>query len=61
MEQWIEREYPQIKRLAQREKAETYFEDDVGIRSDPPSLGLVSRISECLKPLEIQVPIYQRP
>lgn len=34
VEQWIEKEYPQIKRLARREKAEIYFEDEAGIRSD---------------------------
>jgi len=34
VEQWIEKEYPKIKRLAQREKAEIYFEDEAGIRSD---------------------------
>ena len=34
VQQWIEKEYPKIKRLARREKAEIYFEDEAGIRSD---------------------------
>jgi len=34
VQQWIEKEYPAIKRLARREKAEVYFEDEAGIRSD---------------------------
>jgi len=34
VEQWIEKEYPAIKRLARREKAEIYFGDEAGIRSD---------------------------
>jgi transposase len=34
VQQWIEKEYPTIKRLARREKAEIYFEDEAGIRSD---------------------------
>ena len=34
VQQWIEDEYPKIKRLAKREKAEIYFEDEAGIRSD---------------------------
>jgi transposase len=32
--QWIEEAYPKIKQLARREKAEIYFEDEAGIRSD---------------------------
>jgi len=31
---WIEEDYPKIKQLARREKAEIYFEDEAGIRSD---------------------------
>jgi transposase len=34
VEQWVEKEYPKIRRLARREKAEIYFEDEAGIRSD---------------------------
>ena len=34
VEQWIEEEYPRIKQLARREKAEIHFEDEAGIRSD---------------------------
>jgi transposase len=34
VEQWIEEVYPKMKRLARREKAEIYFEDEAGIRSD---------------------------
>ena len=34
VEQWIEEDYPKIKQLARREKAEIYFEDEAGIRSD---------------------------
>jgi transposase len=32
--QWIEKDYPNIKRMARQEKAEIYFEDEAGIRSD---------------------------
>jgi transposase len=34
VEQWIEEDYPKIQQLARREKAEIYFEDEAGIRSD---------------------------
>jgi transposase len=34
VEQWREEEYPRIKQLAREEKAEIYFEDEAGIRSD---------------------------
>jgi len=34
VEQWVEEDYPKIKELARREKAEIYFEDEAGIRSD---------------------------
>lgn len=32
--EWIERDYPKIKKLALKEKAEIYFEDEAGVRSD---------------------------
>lgn len=32
--QWIEEDYPKIKQLAKQEKAEIYFEDEAGVRSD---------------------------
>ena len=31
---WLAEDYPHIKRLARRHKAEIYFEDEAGIRSD---------------------------
>ena len=34
VQQWLKKEYPQIKALAQREKAEIYFGDAAHIRSD---------------------------
>jgi transposase len=34
VQQWIEEDYPKIKQLARRQKAEIYFEDEAGIRSD---------------------------
>ena len=34
VQQWIEKDYPNIKRMARQEKAEIYFEDEAGIRSD---------------------------
>jgi transposase len=34
VQQWIEEDYPKIKQLARQEKAEIYFEDEAGIRSD---------------------------
>lgn len=34
VEQWLNREYPRIRALAKREKAEIYFEDESGVRSD---------------------------
>jgi transposase len=34
VQQWIEEDYPKIKQLAHRQKAEIYFEDEAGIRSD---------------------------
>jgi transposase len=34
VQQWIEEDYPRIKQLARRQKAEIYFEDEAGIRSD---------------------------
>ena len=33
VERWIEEDYPKIKRLARRHKADIYFEDEAGIRS----------------------------
>jgi transposase len=32
--EWIERDYPKIKKLALKGKAEIYFEDEAGVRSD---------------------------
>ena len=32
--QWIQEDYPKIKQLAKQEKAEIYFEDEAGVRSD---------------------------
>lgn len=34
VEQWLKREYPRIRALAKREKAEIFFEDESGVRSD---------------------------
>ena len=34
VQQWLKKEYPQIKALAQKEKAEIYFGDAAHIRSD---------------------------
>lgn len=34
VERWLEEEYPQIRRLARREKATIYFGDEAGVRSD---------------------------
>lgn len=34
VEQWLKKEYPRIRALAKREKAEIYFEDESGVRSD---------------------------
>jgi transposase len=34
VQQWIEEDYPRIKQLARSQKAEIYFEDEAGIRSD---------------------------
>jgi hypothetical protein len=34
VQQWLKKEYPKIKALAQREKAEIYFGDAAHIRSD---------------------------
>jgi len=34
VQQWIEEDYPKIKQLARRQKADIYFEDEPGIRSD---------------------------
>jgi hypothetical protein len=34
VEQWLKREYPRIRALAKREKAQIYFEDESGVRSD---------------------------
>lgn len=34
VKQWIEEEYPKIKQLARQQKADIYFEDEAGIRSD---------------------------
>lgn len=31
---WLDKEYPRIKRMAKREKAGIYFEDEAGLRSD---------------------------
>lgn len=34
VKQWLEKEYPKIKRKAKKEKAEVYFGDEAGMRSD---------------------------
>ncbi len=34
VEQWLKREYPRIRALAIREKAETFFADESEVRSD---------------------------
>jgi transposase len=34
LKQWIEEDYPKIKQLARRHKADIYFEDEAGIISD---------------------------
>jgi transposase len=34
VEKWTKREYPRIKRLAKKERAEIYFSDESGVRSD---------------------------
>jgi transposase len=34
VEQWLKREYPRIRARAKREKAEIFFEDESGVRSD---------------------------
>ncbi len=34
VEQWLQREYPRIRALAKKEKAQIYFEDESGVRSD---------------------------
>ena len=34
VEQWLKREFPRIRALAKKEKAQIYFEDESGIRSD---------------------------
>lgn len=34
VEQWLKREYPRIRALAKRGKAEIFFEDESGVRSD---------------------------
>lgn len=34
VERWMKHEYPAIRRLAKREKAEIYFGDEAGVRSD---------------------------
>ena len=34
MQQWLKHEYPRIRAAAKREKAEIYFEDESGVRSD---------------------------
>jgi len=34
VEQWLKKEYPRIRALAKREKAEICFEDESGVRSD---------------------------
>jgi len=39
VEQWLKREYPRIRALAKREKAQIYFEDESGVRSDFHSGG----------------------
>jgi transposase len=34
VEQWLKKEYPKIQSLAKRNKAEIFFEDESGVRSD---------------------------
>ena len=34
VQQWLEKEYPSIRRQAQREKAQIYWGDEMGLRSD---------------------------
>lgn len=34
VQQWVEKEYPALRKLARRQKAEIYFEDEAGVRSD---------------------------
>lgn len=34
VQQWLKREYPRIRAMAKREKAEIFFEDESGVRSD---------------------------
>lgn len=34
IQQWLKHEYPRIRAAAKREKAEIYFEDESGVRSD---------------------------
>ncbi|MGH9626540.1 MAG: IS630 family transposase, partial [Bryobacteraceae bacterium] len=34
VEQWLRREYPRIRVLAKREKAQIFFQDESGVRSD---------------------------
>ena len=34
VQQWLEEDYPKIKQLARLQKAELYFEDEAGVRSD---------------------------
>ena len=34
VQQWLKREYPRIRAQAKREKAEIFFEDESGVRSD---------------------------
>jgi transposase len=34
VEQWLKSEYPRIRALAKKEKAEIFFEDESGVRSD---------------------------
>jgi len=34
VQEWIEQEYPEIRKLARQQKAEIYFEDEAGVRSD---------------------------
>ena len=46
VQQWLKKEYPQIKALAQKEKAEIYFGDAAHIRSDHhagPDVGQTRR------------------
>lgn len=34
VEQWLKKEYPKIRAMAKRDKAEIFFEDESGVRSD---------------------------